>query len=75
MFAKNPCRRDCNTIVTVNGSLAVAASASSRRATDYAPQELFYSRREHGLKMRALLFPGDDADLDVPEATFLEELV
>ena len=25
--------------------------------------------------MRALLFPGDNADLDIPEAAFLEELV
>jgi hypothetical protein len=55
--------------------MAVAARASSRRATDYGPQELFYSRREHSLKMGALLFPGNDADLDISKAAFFEELM
>ena len=36
---------------------------------------LLHAGREDGLKMRALLFAGDDADLDVAEAAFFQELV
>ena len=36
---------------------------------------LLHARGKHCLKMRALFFPGDDADLDVPKPAFLEELV
>ena len=43
--------------------------------TGYGPQELFYSRREDGLKMRALLFPRNDADLDVSEIAFFQQLM
>jgi len=56
--------------------MVVAASLiGARTDTGYVRQYLFYSRREHSLEMGALLFPGDDADLDVPEAAFLQELV
>ncbi len=44
-------------------------------ATGSGLQQLLYPRREDGLKMRALVFPGNDADLNVSETAFFQELM
>ena len=43
--------------------------------TGYGPQQLFCSLRENGLKMRALVFPRDNVDLNVSETAFFQELM
>ena len=56
--------------------MVVAASfLGAGTDTGYGPQQLLYSRRENGLKMRALLFPRNDADLNLSETAFFQELM
>ena len=43
--------------------------------TGYGPQQLFCSLRENGLKMRALVFPRDNVDLNVSETAFFQQLM
>ena len=66
-----------NIIVTfVDGLLAPRGDLGqnrSRRGT--ASATLLNPGREHRLKMRALLFARNDADLDVPEPAFFQELM
>ena len=55
----------------------VVAASCLRAGTDsgHSSQQLFYSRRKHGLKMRALFFLGNHADLDISESAFFQELM
>ena len=43
--------------------------------TGDGPQQLFCSLREDSLKMRALVFPRNDADLNVSKTAFFQELM
>src|SRR4029453_9887436 len=42
---------------------------------NHLPARSFQPRREHRLKMRALLCPGHDADFDLPEPASFQELM
>ena len=56
--------------------MVVAASfVGAGNDTGLRPQQLLCSRRENGLEVRALLFPGNDADLNVSETAFFQELM
>jgi hypothetical protein len=80
MFAKNPCNRLIGQIVT---PLLLGQRGDGRRGklfgagtdTRYGPQQSLCSLRENSLKMRALVFPRNDADLNVSETAFFQELM